>query len=147
MEQESSHRPVLLHGRVGEEVNPMLCLRLGMSFAGVERAALGCGGGDAALMLTRALGVGLNAVGCMVLAHDGASPAVGAWMREYYELPLSLFVEQQGTAVTIHRFGIPPGAPGAAVGAGQVGSWERLQGVNTRYAAAEKKEVYFSGKA
>lgn len=147
----------VLRGVVGESLTPELLTTLGVLFGAGGKAAVGWSGGDAGAMLARALGVGVCAGGGVVLAHDGCCPAAGAWLGEYYGLPASLFVEQEGGQVFLHWFdgdGLPPerervrqleqqlnGDGGTRVGASQVGQWERLRAVNTAYAADAARRV------
>lgn len=147
----------VLRGVVGESLTPELFTTLGVVFGAEGKAALGWSGGDGGAMLARALGAGVCAGGGMVLAHDGCCPAAGAWLGEYYGLPVSLFVEQVDGQVFLHWFdgrGLPPEQErvrclerrvnedgGARVSAGQVGRWERLRAVNTAYAADAARRV------
>lgn len=141
----------VLRGVVGEDLTPELFTSLGAVLGEQGKVALGWSGGDGAAMLARALGSGVCAGGGIVLAHDGCCPAAACWLGEYYSLPASLFVEQQGERVFLHWFdpyGLPPerervrraeqqwnAGEGAWVRAGQVGQWEHLTGVNASYAA------------
>ena len=129
-----------LSGTVGTDLTARQALELGLTLAPAGKAALGWSGGDAAAMLARALGAGLCAGGADLLAHDGCCAACGAWLGQYYSLPLSLFVEQLGARVFVRAFG-PDGLPKSATGtahwvtADRVGHWDPLCGVNTAWAA------------
>lgn len=127
-------------GTVGQELTAEAFAALGVTLGSAERAALGWCGGDAAAMLARALGSGLCAGGAAVLAHDGCCPATAAWLGGYYDLPLSLFVEQVEDRVWLRCFG-SDGLPHALEGTGsdvpsvRVGHWDPLAGVNSTWAA------------
>lgn len=147
----------VLRGDVGEILSPERLTALGVVLGGEGKAALGWSGGDGAAMLARALGAGVCAGGGVVLAHDGCCPAAAAWLGEYYDLPVSLFVEQERERIYVHWFdqrGLPPererleraqrqwnAGTAARVGAGQVGQWEHLTGINTAYAADVLRRV------
>ncbi|MGM9605925.1 MAG: sugar phosphate nucleotidyltransferase [Oscillospiraceae bacterium] len=147
----------VLRGAVGEALSPELFTSLGVVLGGEGKVALGWSGGDGAAMLSRALGAGICAGGGVVLAHDGCCPAAAAWLGEYYNLSASLFVEQEKDRIFLHWFdqrGLPPererlaraeqqwnAGAGTRVGAGQVGAWEHLAGVNTAYAADAERRV------
>lgn len=147
----------VLRGAVGETLSPELFTSLGVVLGCEGKVALGWSGGDGAAMLSRALGAGICAGGGVVLAHDGCCPAAAAWLGEYYNLSASLFVEQEGDRIFLHWFdqrGLPPerervrrveqqwnAGAGTRVGAGQVGQWEHLAGVNTAYAADAERRV------
>ena len=129
-----------LVGTIGTDLTAHRALELGLSLATVGKAALGWSGGDGAAMLARALGAGLCSGGATVLAHDGCCPASGAWLGEYYGLPLYLFVEQVGPRAFVRSFGpdsLPKSPTGAAhsVTADRVGHWEPICGVNASWAA------------
>lgn len=146
----------VLRGAVGETLSPEQFTSLGVLLGGAGKVALGWSGGDGAAMLARALGAGVCAGGGVVLAHDGCCPAA-CWLGEYYSLPASLFVEQESDRIFLHWFderGLSPerervrrleqqwnAGAGVRVGAGQVGQWEHLAGVNTSYAADAERRV------
>ena len=140
----------VLRGLVDEELTPEAMVCLGVALGTEGRIALGRCGGDGAAMLARALGAGVCAGGGAVLSHDAPSPAAACWLGEYYALPLSVFVEQEGDRAYIHCFdscGLPLesartrrlehrlAAGGVRVSAGQVGGWETLTGISASWAA------------
>ena len=102
-------------------------------------------------MLARALGCGVAAAGGAVMACDAPCPSALSWLGRHYELPLSLFVQQDGDAAEVRLFG-PQGLPlhradqrklegallrgeGTRVPAIRVGAFETVAGVRPGYAA------------
>lgn len=141
----------VIRGTVGEELTPELLLLLGNALGGEKQAALGYGGGAGAGMLARAAGSGMAAAGCRVFHHDGPTPAAAAWLTRRQDLPVSLFIEQEGDRVYLHlagRGGLPLGRARerkiesallrgevSRMPAARVGQWELLSGVEAAYSA------------
>ena len=152
-----------IRGTVGEDLSPELMLTLGSALGVEGKVGLGHTGGECARMLARCAGCGVSAAGGHVLAHDGGTPAAGAWLAARYGLPVSLFIEQAGERVFLHFFdhrGLALGRSrerkleGAVlrgevrrVHAGQVGEWEHVTGVPAAYAsdAADRCRLSRSG--
>lgn len=147
----------VLRGVIGAELTPENLAALGVVLGAEGKTALGWSGGGGAAMLARALGAGINAGGGAVLTHDGCCPAAAAWLGEYYALPASLFVEQNGEQAYLHWFdrrGMSAGTEATRrlehqlgtggqthAEAGRVGQWEHLTGVNSSYAADAARRV------
>lgn len=93
-------------------------------------------------MLLRSVASGVTAGGGTALYHDMQCAAQAAWVGESYQLPVSLFVEQNGEQIYLRLFdswGLPLGrgrerklehallqGEGDYVSAGSVGSCERI---------------------
>ena len=148
-----------IRGVVGEDLSPELMLTLGSALGAEGKVGLGHAGGECARMLARCAGSGASAAGAEVLTHDGECPAAGAWLAARYELPVSLFVEQEGERVFLHFFdrrGLPLGRSrerkleGAVlrgevrrVHAGQVGPWYHAPGVHAAFAQDAARRCRF----
>lgn len=140
----------VIRGRADEDLGPEFLLTLGAALGAEGKVGLGASDGACARLLARAAGCGAAAAGGEVLAHDGPTPAAGAWLAQHYALSVSLFVEQDGDRIFLHffdRHGLPLSRSrerrleGAVlrgetrrVGPGQVGAWEHIDGVSAAYA-------------
>ena len=140
----------VIRGTVNEDLSPELLLTIGSALGQEGKVGVGHAGGECARMLARAAGCGVAAAGGSVVAHDGPTPAAGAWLARRYALPVSLFVEQEGEKVYLHFFdrrGLELGRSrerkleGAVlrgearrVSAAQVGAWEHVTGVAAAFA-------------
>ncbi len=152
----------VIRGTVGEELTPELILLLGNALGAEGQVGLGHSGGAGAEMLARAAGSGVTAAGGQVLCHDGPTSAVGAWFASRYDLPVALFIEQEGEQAFLHlsgRNGLPLGRArerkleGALLRgevrrmpAGRIGRWENLSGVGAAYAADAVRGLGRSGR-
>lgn len=141
----------IIRGTIGEELTPELLLLLGNALGSEKRAGLGYGGGAGAWMLASAAGSGMACAGCHVFYHDGPTPASSAWLARRHDLPVSLFIEQEGDRAYLHLAGVGGLPLGRArerkiesallrgevtrMPAPRVGQWERLGGVEAAYAA------------
>lgn len=141
----------VMRGTFGEDVGPELLMTVGGVLGEEGKVGLGWSGGEEARLLARAAGCGISAAGGTALVHDGGCPAAGAWLAERYDLPVSLFVEQEGERIFLHYFdrhGLPLGrsrqrrAEGAVLRGevhrahtGRVGAWENVTGVPAAYCA------------
>lgn len=141
----------VIRGVINQDLCPETLLTLGGTLGLEGKVGLGWSGGNGATALARSLGSGIATAGGQVLSHDGGTPAAAAWLAQYYELPLSLFLEQEGEKLYLSFFdrnGLPldrsrqrklEGAllrgETAHVTAGRVGSWEQLTGIPRAYAA------------
>lgn len=97
-------------GVAGLEIPPEALVTLGSLLGEDGRVGLGAYGGSAAAALMLAAGAGIAAAGGTVLAHDATTPGAAAWMTDFYDLPVSLFLAQRGEAVTLYlcgRHGLP----------------------------------------
>ena len=137
-------------GALGEDLTPETLLALGSLLGEWGQAGLGWTGGNGAGMLARAALSGVNAAGGSALVGDAPCPSAHSWLTRYYQLPVSLFVQQDGDAVRLRLFG-PDGLPldrsaqrklegallrgeGARVPAARVGGLETVAGVRSGYA-------------
>lgn len=113
-----------------------LGLRLGRQGA----VAIGSGGGTLARTLARAVGCGVALAGGDAKFHDGGCAACGAWLAGYYDFSASVFVRQEGAAVSLFLSGeqekrFTPLAirePEAAC----TGEWDLLAGADCAWAAS-----------
>lgn len=142
----------VIRGTLGRDLTPSLLLRLGGLLAQEGKCGLGWGGGSGAKSLALAAAGGITAAGGDVLFQDGSTPAVAAWCAGAYELPVSLYLWQQGDALSLYLFdrtGLPLSLPrqrrlesrllaGEArrVTAEQVGRERRLDGMDALCAEA-----------
>ena len=82
------------------------------------QVGLGYWGGNGARMLAQAAASGIAAAGGTPLAHDLECAAQAAWLAEHHQIPVSLFLEQEGDRIYLHLFGrsgLPLGGPGAGL--------------------------------
>lgn len=146
----------VLKGVINEDLTAQLLLQIGSALGSEGKVGLGWSGGDGAAMLARAAGAGIASAGGEVLAHDAPTASAAAWISGRYELPVSLFVEQEGETAYLSCFdrrGLPldrsrqrklEGAvlrgESVRVPGGRIGPWEAIIGNFTAYAtdAAEK---------
>ena len=101
-----------IRGVLGEDIGPEALLSLGSILGKEGPVGLGCSATPGAGMLARAAAVGVAAAGSEVLAHPMDSPVQGAWAAAAAQLPVSLFVEEEGGIVYLHLFdsdGLPLG--------------------------------------
>lgn len=150
-----------LRGRIGEELTPETLLALGSLLGEEERVGLGWAGGRGAAMLARALGCGATAAGGTVLVSDAPCASVGAWLGRYYDLPVTLFIQQDGDAAELWLFGPDGLAPdrsrqrklegallrgeGSRVPAARVGGFETVAGTRPGYVAEAARLTRLSG--
>lgn len=69
------------------------------------KVGLGYWGGNGARMLAQAAASGIAAAGGTPLAHDLECAAQAAWLAEHHQIPVSLFLEQEGDRIYLHLFG------------------------------------------
>ncbi len=140
----------IIRGLLGEELGPETMLALGRALSGEGKVALGCFGGAGAKMLLRCVASGITAGGGTALQHDMQCAAQAAWLGESYQLPVSLFIEQDGERVYLHLFdswGLPLGrgrerklehallqGENDYVNAGSIGTCERIPTGTADYA-------------
>lgn len=101
----------VIQGLLGEELTADSLLALGGVLAREGKVGLGCHGGPGAQMLLRSVVSGVTAAGGQALCHDMECAAQAAWLAESCQLPISLFIEQEGERVFLHLFdsgGLPP---------------------------------------
>jgi len=94
----------VIQGRLGEELTAGQMLTLGGVLAREGKVGVGCYGGPGAQMLLRSAVSGVTAAGGQALWHDMECAAQAAWLAESYQLPISLFIEQEGERVFLHLF-------------------------------------------
>ena len=150
----------VIQGVLGEELGPEVLMTLGGILGQEVKVGLGYYGGAGARMLAQAAASGITAAGGTALRHDMECAAQAAWLGDSYQLPVSLFVEQEGERIYLHLFdrrGLPLGRPrerkiehallqGEAprVSAREVGSCEHLPTGPSAYAldAAGRAALY-----
>ncbi|MBE6972702.1 MAG: hypothetical protein E7440_02330 [Ruminococcaceae bacterium] len=94
----------VIRGTLGEDLDPERMVTLGRVLGAEGKVALGCFGGPGAQMLARAAASGIAAAGGTALYHDMECAAQAAWLGESYQLPVSLFIEQQADRIYLHFF-------------------------------------------
>lgn len=102
----------VIRGTLGEDMDAEALLGLGSALSGDGKVGLGGFGGAGADMLVQAAASGITAGGGMVLHHDMQCAAQAAWLAESCQLPVSLFIEQDGEKIYLHLFdsgGLPLG--------------------------------------
>jgi len=72
---------------------------LGLRLGQLGTVLIGSGGGSLARALARAAGCGVALAGGEARFHDGGCAACGAWLAGYYDVPVSLFIRQDGGSV------------------------------------------------
>lgn len=107
----------VIRGLLGEELTADNLLALGGVLAREGKVGLGCYGGPGAQMLLRSVVSGVTAAGGQALCHDMECAAQAAWLAESCQLPVSLFIEQEGERVFLHLFD--------SGGLSPVPSWQR----------------------
>ena len=102
----------VIRGVLGEDLDAETLLMLGRALGGEGKVAIGSFGGPGAQMLLRSVAGGITEVGGTALYHDMECAAQAAWLAESYQMPVSLFIEQDGERVYLHLFdslGLPLG--------------------------------------
>lgn len=149
-----------LRGTLGEEMTPETLLALGSLLGEKGQVGLGWGGGNGAGMLGRAALSGINAAGGNALLGDPPCPSAAAWLGRYYQLPVSLFIQQDGDGAQLFLFG-PDGLPlergdqrklegallrgeGSRVPAVRVGGVESVAGSRPGYAREAARQCRLS---
>lgn len=141
----------VIRGAVGEELTGWTLHLLGNALGREGQVGLGWCGGNAARMLCQAAGSGAAEAGSRVIFADAACPSAGAWLAARYDLPVTLFVQQEGERMYLHLFGsdgLPLPRPRqrklegllargeiSRMPAGRVGAWETVTGTRSAYAA------------
>lgn len=95
----------LLRGTVGEELTPEALLSLGAILGERGRVGLGWSGGEGAAMLARCASCGVVSAGGTSLCSDAPCPSAAAWLSRYYELPVTIFVQQDGDTAQLGLYG------------------------------------------
>ena len=122
---------------------------LGRRLGALGAVAIGSAGGPLAHALARTAGGGAALAGGEVRFHDGRCAACAAWLAQYYRLPASLFLRQQGREVTAWvldgrgRLFEPPALPPSAPT--RAGEWDLLVGVEQAWAVHRAGRVRRSG--
>lgn len=131
---------------------------LGLRLGGLGTVLIGSAGGSLAKALARCAGCGVALVGGEARFHDGGCAACGTWLAEYYQLPASLFIRQEGEGVELFLTDgkgetfTPPENSGPA--APCTGEWDLLAGADCAWAAnragefqGERGPAYAGGPA
>jgi len=112
---------------------------VGLRLGGLGTVLIGSAGGPLARALARTAGCGVALAGGEARFHDGGCAACGAWLASYYDVPASLFVRQDGSAVEWslldgqgkHFTPIEDAGPAPA----STGEWDLLAGADCAWAA------------
>lgn len=117
---------------------------LGLRLGRLGTVLIGSGGGSLARALARSAGCGVALAGGEAKFHDGGCAACGVWLAGYYELPVSLFIRQEGG--TVERFLLDgQGNPFTSVDMegpepACTGEWDLLAGADCAWAASRAGE-------
>ena len=111
---------------------------LGLRLGVLGPVAIGAVGGTLAVTLSRCVGCGVTMAGSEARFHDGSCAACGVWLTKYYGMPASVFIRQEGGALSVHvsdgqgNLFSPPAAP---ITEPCTGSWDLLAGADGGWAA------------
>jgi len=94
----------VIRGALTDELGPEVLLALGSALGAEGTVALGAWGGEGAQMLCQAAHSGAAAAGGQVLRHNLECAAQAAWLARREDLPVSLFIEQEGERIYLHLF-------------------------------------------
>ena len=152
-----------IRGVVEEDLSAGAMLSLAALLGEKGPVGIGWAGGNGAGMLARALSCGVTAAGGMALLNDAPCASAGAWLGQYYGLPGSVFIQQDGDRAEVRLFdsqGLPlprseqrklEGAllrgEGSRVSGTRVGGVETVAGVRSSYAAECARQVRSLGSA
>lgn len=95
----------IIQGRLGENIGPEGLVSIGSALGTMESVSLGHWGGMGARMLAQAAASGAAAAGAAVFTHDLECAAQGAWLAQKHQIPVSLFIQQEGERIFLHFFG------------------------------------------
>lgn len=140
-----------IRGVVEEDLSAASMLSLGALLGEKGPVGISWAGGNGAGMLARAVSCGVTAAGGLALMSDAPCASAGAWLGQYYGLPTSLFIQQDGDRAEVRLFdsrGLPlarseqrklEGAllrgEGSRVSGARVGGVETVAGTRSSYAA------------
>ncbi len=99
-----------IRGTLGQEITSELLLTLGGVLAEEGMVAVSASPGAAGDALQMAAAGGAAAAGSPVLLHDGTQPVSASWMAGKDQLPVSLFIQQEGDEIILRiydRLGLP----------------------------------------
>lgn len=105
----------VISGVLGKTISPEVLVVIGRYLGTEGKVALGHGGGMGTRMLAQAAAGGITAAGAVALHHSLETPAQAAWLAQRYQLPASLFIDQQGERIFLYFFG----RDGLALGRGR----------------------------
>jgi mannose-1-phosphate guanylyltransferase/phosphomannomutase len=96
------------------DVTPDFCLKLGLAAAQAAGGDVGLSwrGGEAARLTALALETGVCAGGGRVLQSDALTPVCAAFAGKLHQIPLSIFIRQDGRRLTLFFYGCDGMAPG-----------------------------------
>lgn len=131
---------------------------LGLRLGRLGTVLIGSAGGSLAKALARTAGCGAALAGGEARFHDGTCAACGAWLAEYYQLPASLFIRQEGDQVELFLSDGQGKRFTPAERSGPVppctGEWDLLAGADCAWAAnragdfqGERGPAFASGPA
>jgi mannose-1-phosphate guanylyltransferase/phosphomannomutase len=141
-----------ISGGIGLELTPELLVSIGSQLGEEGKVGLGCSGGTAAQSFLLAAAAGVCSAGGTALLQDSSTPRGAAWLGNFYGLPVSLFLRQEGEKMTLYffdRHGLPLSRPRQRklensllrgtvrrATAGQIGRREELTGADQGYVYA-----------
>lgn len=120
----------VIRGVLGEDLGPEALMTIGGVLGCEGKVGLGYWGGNGARMLAQAAASGIAAAGGTPLAHDLECAAQAAWLAEHHQIPVSLFLEQEGDRHLSPS--LRPQRPASGPGQGAEAGTRRSPGVAPR---------------
>jgi len=125
-----------IRAEAGPQINVEYCARLGGAAALGARMGIGFHGGNLAQSLVHSLCAGARSTGCCVYMHDAENRAQAAFAASVYDFPISVFLEECGSDISIDFRG-PGGGPLPRQSERQIesvlrrGEWKQVQPADT----------------
>lgn len=98
-------KPGVITGELGVAVTAEACLRLGEISGGLNRVGVSWSGGEAARVMAEAFGSGVCATGGELIRYDGRFITCASYAGFLFNLPLSVFIEELKSGMSITFFG------------------------------------------
>lgn len=121
---------------------------LGLRLGDLGAVAIGSGGGPLATALARAAGCGVVLAGGEARFHDGSCAGCGAWLGQYYGLPATLFIRQDGGNAEVYLTDGQGRSFHHSLDVGDhaaIGAWDLLAGADCAWAANRVGDRRVSG--
>lgn len=97
--------PGVMTGALGAAVTADACLRLGEAASDYGRIGIGWSGGEAARVMAEAFGCGVCSAGGDLIRHDGNFLSCASYAGHVFNLPLTMFFEENRDGISIFFFG------------------------------------------
>lgn len=98
-------KPGVISGALGTAVTADACLRLGEAARDFSRVGIGWNGGEGARVMAEAFGCGVCAAGGELIRHDGDFLACASYAGQVFDLPMTVFFEENRDEISISFFG------------------------------------------